>query len=560
MILIDHVTKTFDSKKPPLFSDLTLSIPKGKMIGLVGPDAAGKTTLIRLIAGLLTPTEGSVKIGGYDTMKDPEMVRSQIGYMPQLFGLYEDLSVMQNLNLYLELQDVPKENRAALIEHLLEFTRLTPFTDRLAGKLSGGMKQKLGLACALMKKPALLLLDEPTVGVDPLSRRELWEMVVPLVQEGVTVLWGTVYLTEAEKCDQIVLLNQGQLLFEGAPQELTQRVDGRVFKIKTADRRKTLAEVIESENMVDALIEADGVRVVAKTKEFSLPGTSPESITPQLEDAFIDILGGRPKGKSPFAHLIPTASLGDQETVIADHLTKRFDQFVAVNDISFRAKKGEIFGLLGPNGAGKSTTYKMLCGLLTPTHGKAIVGGYNLQEAPAEARMNIGYMAQKFSLYGNISVLQNLRFFGQAYKLPSKNLDQTISSLVHLFQLDPFLNTDAEQLPLGLKQRLSLICAVLHWPNILFLDEPTSGMDPVTRREFWSHIDALAEKGRTVLITTHFMLEAENCDRLAMIYKGNMIHLGTPEELKERAKTEKNPNPSLEDAFIQMIEEYDQTH
>lgn len=560
LITINNLSKCFVKNLPPALVDIHATIKRGQIIGIVGPDGAGKTTLLRLIAGLLLPTTGTITIQGYNTVKDAEKIHHLSGYMPQKFGLYEDLTVQQNLDLYANLRNLPKEERQKTFEELLKFTDLASFTKRLAKDLSGGMKQKLGLACALIKKPTLLLLDEPSVGVDPISRRELWKMIEALLQEEITILWSTAYLNEAERCDSVLLLNEGKLLFQGSPKELTAQVEGCVFEISniSQSRRKLLTQVLQMPHVIDGVIQGSNIRIVTDDKKPPPlpPGPNIKPIDPRFEDAFITILGGGPEPISQLATKTPSISGKGTEAVIAEDLTKKFGSFVAAHEISFKANRGEIFGLLGPNGAGKSTTFKMLCGLLRPTSGKALINGVNLETAPSEARSHIGYMAQKFSLYSALSVQQNLEFFSGAYNLSGKEQQTAIEEMSKIFNFEEYLNTTPETLPLGFKQRLSLAAATMHHPEILFLDEPTSGVDPITRREFWTHINGLVEKGVSVMVTTHFMDEAEYCDRIALIYQGEIIHMGTPDQLKEIAQTADHPNPSLEDAFIKLIEGY----
>lgn len=550
MLSVHHLSHRFGTHEA--LKNLEFTLPTNQMIGIVGPDGAGKTTLLRLIASLLLPSEGSIEVFGYDSVKDAEKIRTFSGYMPQRFGLYEDLTVQENLNLYADLRGVPVEEKEAVFERLLKFTSLAPFTKRLAGALSGGMKQKLGLACALLQKPKLLILDEPSVGVDPISRRELWQIVESLLADGVSVLWSTTYLDEAERCSQVVLLNKGELLHVGAPSSLTEKVQGRVFRIKdpTSEKRVHLEELEKRADVVDVGIQGEDLRIVAKDSTFELG----EPVAPRLEDAFIDLLGGQLKEESPLAKVTPiTAPNGN--AVMAKNLVRKFGSFTAVGGISFSVKQGEIFGLLGPNGAGKSTTFKMLCGLLTPTEGTALVGGVDLQRAKSEQRERIGYMAQKFSLYGNLTVAQNLSFFRGVYGNTT-----SVNETLDLFELTPHKNTFCDDLPLGVKQNVALAAAIAHFPDILFLDEPTSGMDPVSRRHFWSQMNQLVKRNKTILVSTHFMDEAENCDRIALIYRGLIIHLGTPDELKAIVKSEENPNPTLEDAFAKLIQEYDAAH
>lgn len=569
LVEIRNLSKVFTPSQPPALQKINTIIPKGQIVGLAGPDGAGKTTLIRLIAGLLLPTEGEIQVAGYDTIRDAEVVHYLTGYMPQKFGLYEDLTVMQNLSLYADLRGVLGQERKMAFEKLLSFTALKPFIHRLAGALSGGMKQKLGLACALIQKPSLLLLDEPSVGVDPISRRELWKMVQELLKEEISIIWSTAYLDEAERCDSVLLLNEGQLLYSGPPQQLTQRVQGKTFKISdiAGSTRKALTHALRQPNIIDGIIQGKDIRIVTKEKtDHPLEPTSLEDgkqivirdTPPRFEDAFIDILGGGPGGWSALAEKIPRVVETRKIVVEAKGLVKRFGSFTAADHITFSIHSGEIFGLLGPNGAGKSTTFKMMCGLLKPTEGEAYINGLNLMEASAEARSHIGYMAQKFSLYGNLSVLQNLEFFSGIYNLRGSYQRAMIREMIDIFDLQPYLNESAENLSLGFKQRLALSCSVMHRPEVLFLDEPTSGVDPITRREFWNHINGLVEKGVTVMVTTHFMDEAEYCDRIGLIYRSKMIAMGTPDELKERVKTRENPSPSLEEAFITLIQQYDQ--
>lgn len=561
-VTLSRVTKSFGASSPAL-DDVSGIIRGGEITGLIGPDGAGKTTLIRLMTGLLVPDEGSLSVLGFDSRSEAARIYDAIGYMPQRFGLYEDLSVQENLNLYADLRGLPLHERSGVFEELLRFTDLKNFTRRLAGKLSGGMKQKLGLACALLQKPRLLLLDEPGVGVDPISRRELWKMVENLTAEGVGVVWSTAYLDEAEACDRVLLLNQGKLLFSGPPSDLTERMGGRVFKVTgiSGRRREFLAKVLDRPGVIDGVIQGDAVRLVMRSDAKGEPllegaGVEVAPTQPRFEDAFVDLLGGGPGGTSQLAEAVKALPAQDAAPVIeARGLTKRFGDFTAAQDITFSIPRGQIFGLLGPNGAGKSTTFKMLCGLLKPTAGQGRVAGFDLRRDTAEARNRLGYMAQKFSLYGDLTVGQNLEFFAGVYGLRGKGKSQRIALMNDIFDFGPHAKMSAKDLPLGLKQRLALACAVMHEPEVLFLDEPTSGVDPISRREFWTHINGLVEKGVTVLVTTHFMEEAEYCDRISLIYRGQSIALGSPDELKVRVASAENPDPTMEDAFIALVEQ-----
>jgi len=568
VVSINHLTYTFGHDQPPAVDDLTALVYPGEVTGLVGADGAGKTTLIRLIAGLLLPASGSVRVLQFDSVQEAERIHALIGYMPQKFGLYEDLTVIENLRLYADLRGLVGPQRQDTFERLLKFTDLARFTDRLAGALSGGMKQKLGLACALVQKPELLLLDEPSVGVDPISRRELWQMVEELVDEGIGVIWSTAYLDEAEKCGHVLLLHEGKLLFEGPPKELTDRVSGRTFQVQDfeGNRRSVLAKALNADGVIDGVIQGRHLRLVLaqgtehpSSELFSFGKNATfVPVTPRFEDAFIDILGGGPGGRSELASRTSMAEERIDAVVEAKGLTKNFGSFTAVDNITFSVQRGEIFGFLGPNGAGKSTTFKMLCGLLKPTNGTARVTGLDLQAAPSKARARIGYMAQKFSLYGNLNVRQNLDFFSGVYGLSGNERADAVRTVVEVFDLEPYLDAPAGELPLGFKQRLALGAAVMHNPPVLFLDEPTSGVDPITRREFWTHINGLIERGVTVMVTTHFMDEAEYCDRVGLIYRGQMIATGSPDDLKDSARQEDQQEPTMEDAFIALIQRYDQ--
>ncbi|MAF30430.1 MAG: multidrug ABC transporter ATP-binding protein [Croceicoccus sp.] len=555
---VRDLVKNFKGAEKPALDGVSLEIPTGRVTGLVGPDGAGKTTLIRILAGLMAPDKGSVSVLGGAPGKDME----HVGYMPQRFGLYEDLTVQQNLDLYADMRALPADEREATFSRLLEFTDLARFRDRLAGALSGGMKQKLGLACALVKTPRLLLLDEPGVGVDPISRRELWAMVQELITDGLGVLWSTAYLDEAEKCDSVYLLSEGELLFSGDPAELTRSVEDRVVRLTGFEkrRRKVLTQMLDREGLIDGTIQGRSVRLLLKTPD-ELKGESGFEIAPaqpRFEDGFIERLGGGPKGTSALAEAYRNIEAGDGPAIEAKGLTRRFGDFTAAHDVSFSVPYGSIFGLLGPNGAGKSTTFKMLCGLLTPTEGSGAVAGHDLRSSGGRARAALGYMAQKFSLYGELSVAQNLNFFAGAYGLEGRDARHAVERVTEIFELGDRLKATAGTLPLGFKQRLALAAAVLHEPPVLFLDEPTSGVDPVTRREFWMHINGLVEKGVAVLVTTHFMEEAEYCDAITLIYRSEQIASGTPDELKSQAADMADlDDPTMEDTFIAMIEASD---
>ena len=548
---------------------VSMRVRRGLVTGLIGPDGAGKTTLMRLVSGLLIPDAGTVTVLGRDAASESLIVQSAIGYMPQRFGLYEDLTVQENLDLYSDLQGVPADVRPDRFQELLRMTGLGPFTARLSGRLSGGMKQKLGLACTLVRSPRLLLLDEPTVGVDPVSRRELWSIVYRLVrEEGMSVLLSTAYLDEAERCDEVLILHEGKVLGEGPPRKFSDPLQGRTYAVRVSGRKnRTLQERLSrAPGVIDAVVHGDAVRLVMESDvhpgaEALLPNIENVSVLPvpsRFEDGFISLLRRQlPKTVAAVdedlsAGTARHGSSGGPVIEVRD-LQRRFGSFYAVKGVTFSVTRGEVFGLIGANGAGKSTTFRMLCGLLPATAGNLSVAGVNLRRAPAAARARIGYMSQKFSLYGNLSVRENLRFFSSAYNLSGQRQEARITWALEEFGLSDLADSISIHLPLGHKQRLSMACALMHKPDILFLDEPTSGVDPLARRGFWHRINALAEEGVTVMVTTHFMEEAEYCDRLAIMAAGGILSLGTPAEIKGRVRSLSLPEPTMEDAFISLI-------
>jgi len=566
------VCKEFAVKgKPPVqaLQDISLHALKGRVTGLVGADGAGKTTLIRIAAGLLVPTSGRVTLLGLDSVADSLEIQSRIGYMPQKFGLYQDLTVIENMELYADLQGVPGAERAHRYDRLLSMTDLAKYTKRRAGALSGGMKQKLGLACALIKSPELLLLDEPTVGVDPISRRELWKIVYELVeQDNIGVFVSTAYLDEAERCSYVLVLHQGKLLAEGNPESFTGRMKDRVSLVvpAQADRpRQIYTRLVGSRGIVDATIRSGRVRVVREdTSETQLAAALDgmhakiEPAEPNFEDAFMALIpqteGHFQVGRGEGEGAGKMQGSNDDIVVNTRELCKLFGDFQAVKKLSFSVNRGEIFGLLGPNGAGKSTTFRMLCGLLPATSGEISVAGHNLLRSGAKARARLGYMAQQFSLYGQLSTLENLSFFGKVYGLSGKRLKQRINWAFDEFGLGQWRDKAAFALPGGYKQRLAMAAALLHEPDILFLDEPTSGVDPFARREFWLRINSFAEQGVTVVVTTHFMEEAEYCDRMLIMSQGETLAMGTPAEIRDLVRSPQNPRPTMDDAFIGLAE------
>lgn len=549
---------------------LDLQVREGALTALVGPDGAGKTTFLRLVAGLLKADAGQLQVLGVDVSAQPQKVQDLISYMPQRFGLYEDLSVQENLDLYADLHGVTAEERRERFARLLEMTDLGRFTARPAGKLSGGMKQKLGLACTLVRSPRLLLLDEPTVGVDPLSRRELWEIVQQLVEEErLSVLLTTSYMDEAERCSEVYLLHQGQLLAQGVPEEIRRHAEGlcRIAVPPTGQPARTLqARLLDDPHtIVDAVPQGGEVRFIRQRDaddqrlESLLEGAPVREVEARLEDGFMVLLRAKSGAEQVdteslrVAAPVDASSNGDAVIEVKD-LVRKFGDFIAVDRTSFSVARGEIFGLLGPNGAGKTTTFRMLCGLLPASSGSLQVAGVNLRHARAQARRRIGYVSQKFSLYGNLSVRENLQFFGGAYGLSGKQLGRRMEEVSRQFDLAGHEGEPSGQLPGGYRQRLAMAVGLLHEPEILFLDEPTSGADPLARRGFWQRITALAAGGTTIIITTHFMEEAEYCDRIVIQDAGRILAMGTPQQVREQAGG-KGSALNMEQAFIEIVEQ-----
>jgi len=478
--------------------DVAFDVRAGELFGIVGPDGAGKTTLLRILAGVLPPSTGDATVLGASMAREPERAKPHVAYMAQRFGLYEDLTVRENIEFYADLYRVPKSERPARLERLYGFSRLGDFEDRLAGALSGGMKQKLALCCALIHRPELLLLDEPTFGVDPISRRDLWLIIHEMVAEGVTAIVTTSYLEEAERCDRVALLDHGRVVAVGEPASLREVLEGRL-----------------------RAAPVDGTAAVFGTG--GAPG-----------DAGTAADGGSPASAGSNCTGRGNPALASAPAVEAVGLVRRFGDFVAVDGVTFSVGRGEVFGFLGPNGAGKTTTIKMLTGLLPPSAGVARVAGIDVAREPEEVRRRIGYMSQRFSLYPDLTVDENIELFAGLYGVTGDRLRERRAWVLEMAELAGREDRLTADLPLGWKQRLALGCAVLHEPPILFLDEPTSGVDPVARRAFWELIRELAAGGTTVLVSTHYMEEAEHCDRLILMNRGRIIASGSPTELRAR--------------------------
>ncbi len=529
---------------------LSLTVYPGEIFGLVGPDGAGKSTSLRMLATIMDPDSGSATVAGFDTGRQAAEVKDHLAYMSQKFGLYPDLTVGENIDFYADLYGMSRKGRQERIGELLDFSHMRPFIGRRAGDLSGGMKQKLQLVCALIHTPRVLLLDEPTNGVDPVSRRDFWRILHRLRAERVAILLSTAYLDEAERCDRVGLIDHGRLLATGTPDEIRKLMEGRLLAIKSGVARQVVAVLrgqpfAKSANLFgDTVHLVCGATAACESEITALLGRAGvgyqqlREAEPSLEDVFVSLLGDDAQAAHQGGNKVVIhrgAEKDDRPAVEVEHLTRRFGSFTAVDDISFTVEKGEIFGFLGPNGAGKSTTIRMLCGLLGPTSGRGTVGGCDIRLEAEKIKGQIGYMSQKFSLYEDLTVTENIDFYGGIYGLAGERMAARREWALTMAGLADHRKSLTAILSGGWKQRLALACAILHEPPIIFLDEPTSGVDPLSRRRFWDLIYAMAEQGITVFVTTHYMEEAEYCDRIALIYGGKMIASGSPMELTTKA-------------------------
>ncbi len=549
VIRAEGLTKRF--KETAAVVEVDLAVKRGEVFGLIGPNGAGKTTLIQLLTGLLDPTAGRATVLGFDTVRETEAIRERIGYISQEFTLYGSLTVEENLEFFADLHRVPSGLREGRKEELLKWSRLHPFRRRKAAKLSGGMQKKLHLCSALIHRPEILFLDEPTTGVDPISRRELWGILYDLVAEGLTLVVATPYMDEADRCHRVALMHQGRILRLASPDALRETFKETVLELRAdplplakdllaraslplrsylmGDRLHILAaEGEKALSPIRRILEAGGVRVEGLRR-----------ISPTMEDVFLSVLA-EVEGKE---HARPV-QIGqgrhqgereekEGEALRLEGLMKAFDGFVAVDGISLSVKRGEIFGFLGPNGSGKTTTIRMLCGLLLPTAGRAEVLGHDIIREPEQVKPRIGYMSQRFSLYHELTVEENLDFFAGGYGVPRRRRPERKAWAVEMAGLKGLERRLVRELSGGVRQRLALACALLHEPEILFLDEPTAGVDPISRREFWDLIGELSSQGITIFVTTHYLDEAEDCHRLALMYRGRLVAKGSPRGLKE---------------------------
>lgn len=563
-ITLQSVSRFEKGAQDAILKSVSADLREGRLIALVGADGSGKTTLMRVMAGLLKPQKGTVRIFGEELYSEHlSQLQSFCGYMPQQFGLYTDLSVEENLTLYADLFGLSDLDRKERFAELLSMTGLTDFTARPAGKLSGGMKQKLGLACALLNRPKILLLDEPSVGVDPLSRRELWAILKKNVQSGaMTVVVATTYMDEASLCDDVLIVENGEVVLHNTPEAIASLAEGLSFNVNIAKGRRVRdvqAQLLDDTDLVlDAVPRAGSVRVLIKNQSDRALLEQRHHICLQptasgLEEGYLvnrakaSRIHSYKKIGDDFSSSI--SSTEEKPIVVAKDLVRRFGSFTAVDRTSFEVKSGEIFGLLGPNGAGKTTTFKMLCGLLKVTEGELEVAGVNVRHSSDQAREQLGYMSQKFALYADLSVSENFDFFASAYGLSGNEKEERIDFLIKEFDLQSFQNTQAKNLPGGIKQRLAMAVALIHKPKLLFLDEPTSGADVLTRRQFWRWITALSHMGTSIIVTTHFMEEALYCDRLLIQDAGLPLIMGSPEEVRGQCTT-------MDEAFIQIVKAF----
>ena len=475
-IEVSHVSKSYGKVKA--LDDVSFNVGKGEVFGLIGPDGAGKTSMFRILCTLLLPDAGKAAVEGFDVVQGMKEIRRRVGYMPGKFSLYQDLTVRENLEFFATLFGTTVDAGYDSIRAI--YSQIERFGNRKAGALSGGMKQKLALSCALVHSPSVLFLDEPTTGVDPVSRKELWDMLGMLKERGITIVASTPYLDEVRRCERVAFLDHGQLRGIGTPEDVLLR----------------FADVF-----------------------------NPAGLT-------------RSTGRKP----------EDTGNVIdVQHLVKAFGSFRAVDDISFTVKRGEIFGFLGANGAGKTTAMHMLTGLNQPTSGTGTVAGYDIRTEHEQIKKHIGYMSQRFSLYEDLTVAENIRLFAGIYGMKEGEIARKTDQLLERLKFAEHKHDLVASLPLGWKQKLAFSVSIFHEPGVVFLDEPTGGVDPATRRQFWELIYDAAERGITVFVTTHYMDEAEYCDRISIMVDGKISAIGTPDELKQRFR-----QPDMDHVFTYL--------
>ena len=584
IIEISALCKSYQTQKRKqllVFDNFNLAIESDcHLICLTGPDGAGKSTLLKILAGVLPFYKGQVLLNG----TKPDMANAKfskdVGYMSQTLGLYEELTVWDNLTILSGLRGLKLKESSDYLTKLLTSVNLINFKDREAGALSGGMKQKLALCCTIAARPKILILDEPTVGVDPVSRNELWNIILSYLKEvqGYCI-FSTAYLEEADFCDLVLMLNDGKLLLQGSKESLLNKLPHQTYSLEdTKDNyQQALKKALQLTFRDDANSPIlDICPRLGRIDILTTKGCSLEELKLYLQKHFNDTFKLNTRGpilEDVYIHNALTEQLKIQskstaikksnssdtacstlnnqrsEIVIARNIKKCFGNFVAVDDSSFKVHIGEIFGLLGPNGAGKTTTFRMICALSKPTSGQVTINGFDLAKAKHDARATIGYVSQKFSLYRKLSVYQNLEYFGLSYGLKPKALKERIKELLSEFNLEDFKNINSETLPFGIQRQLSMACALIHKPKILFLDEATSGADPLARRNFWYLINKLATTGTCVVVTTHFMEEAEYCDNFLIQDQGKILVLGSPNTICRK----EGRRISIQEKFVSLI-------
>ncbi len=528
---------------------IDLEIETGEIFGLIGPDGAGKTSTFQILAGVMEPTAGNAEIFG----KPAREARSQTGYLTQAFSLYPDLTVMENVRYIGNLRRVASSEIVERGHRYLQMFDMDRFSNRLAGQLSGGMKQKLALACALVPQPRVLLLDEPTTGVDPISRREFWDTLAHLAADGLTILIATPYLDEAERCHRVALMHQGAIQQMGTPLEVRGSLKAKRLELRTpklAEAERVLSELSGAEKeILDVQRFGDRLDLLAddpdraksaleeKLQAAGIPVSEVREDQPTLENVFVAKLRalGQTIHQTPFPARHSHQNLRGQIAIGAHHLTRKFGDFTAVKGISLEVHYGEIYGLLGANGAGKTTAIKMLCGLLDPTAGDVQLAGAR-EGRSQSVRQRVGYMSQKFSLYEDLSIQSNLDFFAGVYGVPDNERREKAQWVLAFSGLEGKQDQITGSLPGGWKQRVAFGAAIMHEPSVLFLDEPTSGVDPLARRAFWSMINRLADAGTAILVTTHYLEESEQCNRLGLMVAGELAAEGSPSEIKAQQK------------------------
>ena len=478
MIEVNSISKSYGKVKA--LQDVSFSVDRGEVFGLIGPDGAGKTTMFRILSTLLLADEGTATVDGFDVVKQMRDIRRRVGYMPGRFSLYQDLTVEENLTFFATLFGTTVEEGYDAIKAI--YSQIERFKDRKAGALSGGMKQKLALSCALVHQPSVLFLDEPTTGVDPVSRKEFWEMLSMLKERGITIVASTPYLDEVRQCERVAFLSEGRVMGINTPEVILDRF-----------------------------------------KDIFNPPPLKAHPTPSKP----------PRGEASGAEVLPLGGVSGGSVIEVSHLVKAFGDFHAVDDISFSVKRGEIFGFLGANGAGKTTAMHMLTGLNQPTSGTGRVAGFDIRTEHEQIKKHIGYMSQRFSLYEDLTVAENIRLFAGIYGMKNEEIKTKTDDLLRQLKFEAHKNDLVGSLPLGWKQKLAFSVSIFHDPAIVFLDEPTGGVDPATRRQFWELIYDAAARGITVFVTTHYMDEAEYCDRISIMVDGKISAMGTPEELKQ---------------------------